>query len=132
MTASGSCKQTRFYQIKSVGAIILSSDNENDFMLFFYNSEDLVLRSNARRELLDLLTLRYINFNRNRTLQIYSVTTRDLIRYHINNDPVSKQNEVYDLPPQDTRLRDQEIKGEDEYNEELKTKTQEEEEEEFF
>ena len=51
--------------IKNVGAIILSSENQNDFMLFFYISEDLHLRSNSRRELLDLLTLRYYSFNRN-------------------------------------------------------------------
>ena len=71
--------------IKNVGAIILSSENENDFMLFFYISEDLHLRSNSRRELLDLLTLRYYSFNRNQTRKIYSVPTTDLVKYHINN-----------------------------------------------
>lgn len=78
-------KQTRYYMIKNVGAIILSSENQNDFMLFFYISEDLHLRSNNRRELLDLLTLRYYSFNRNETLRIYSVQTSELIKYHINN-----------------------------------------------
>ena len=103
-----------------MGAIILSSENENDFMLFFYISEDLHLRSNSRRELLDLLTLRFFSFNRNQTLRIYSVPTTDLIQYHINNSAQQKIKGVYDLPPDDKRLVDQEIKGEDEYNEELK------------
>ena len=87
LSRQGVYKQTRFYQIKNVGAIILSSDNEHDFMLFFFSSEDLHLRSNSRRELLDLLTLRFFSFNRNKTLKIYSVPTVDLIKYHINNDP---------------------------------------------
>ena len=82
-----------------MGAIILSEDNENDFMLFFYISEDLHLRSNNRRELLDLLTLRYYSFNRNVTLKIYSVPTSDLIQYHINNVAEQKIKGVYDLPP---------------------------------
>ena len=89
-------------------------------MLFFYQTEDLHLRSNNRRELLDLLTLRYYSFNRNQTLKIYSVPTTDLIKYHINNSAQQKIKGVYDLPPNETRLFDQEIKGEDEYNEELK------------
>lgn len=99
-------KQTRFYQIKNVGAIILSSDNEHDFMLFFYSSEDLHLRSNSRSELLSLLTLRFFSFVRNKTLKIYSVPTVDLIKYHINNDPQQKIRGNYDLPPEESRLLD--------------------------
>lgn len=87
MTKQGAWKQTRYYQIKNVGAIIKSSENENDFMLFFYISDDLHLRSANRNDLLALLTLRYFSFNRNKTLKIYSVPTRDLIQYHLNNDP---------------------------------------------
>lgn len=44
----------------------------------------------------------------------------DLVKYHINNSAQQKIKGVYDLPPTETRLVDQEIKGEDEYNEELK------------
>ena len=113
-------KLTRFYHIKNVGEIILSNENDKDFMLFFYISEDLHLRSANRRELLDLLILRYFNYNRNRTLHIYGVPTADLIRYSINNSAQQKIRGQYDLPPDECRLLDQEIKGEDEYNEELK------------
>jgi len=118
VTRQGGLKQTRFYQIKNVGAIILSKDNENDFTLFFFSSIDLHLRSNNRRELLDLLTLRFFSFNRNKTLKIYSVSTSDLIKYKINNEQQQKIRGNYDLPPEETRLLDQEIKGEDEYNQE--------------
>jgi hypothetical protein len=88
-------------------------------MLFFYISEDLHLRSNNRRELLDLLTLRFYSFNRNQTLKIYSVPTTDLVNYHLNNNPAQKINGIYDLPDDSTRLRNQEIKSEEEYNAEL-------------
>lgn len=97
----------------------MSRDNDNDFMLFFYISEDLHLRSNNRRELLDLLTLRFYSFNRNQTLKIYSVPTTDLVNYHLNNNPAQKINGIYDLPDDSTRLRNQEIKSEEEYNAEL-------------
>lgn len=89
-------------------------------MLFFYASEDLHLRSNSRSELLNLLTLRYFTFNRNQTLRIYSVSAKDLIKYSINNSASQKIHGVFDIPPDETRLLDQEIKGEDEYNEELR------------
>lgn len=120
LTRQNVYKQTRFYQIKNVGAIILSEENEKDFMLFFFISEDLHLRSNNRQELLDLLTLRFYSFNRNYTLRIYSVPASSLINYHYNNSAQNKINGVYDLPPDDARLVDKEIKGEDEFNEELK------------
>ena len=64
-TKKNTYKQTRFYKIKDVGAIILANDNSSDFMLFFYLSEDLHLSSLQRTELLNLLTLRFFSFNRN-------------------------------------------------------------------
>ena len=115
-TKKNNYKQTRFYKIKDVGAIILSNENDNDFMLFFYLSEDLHLSSVQRTELLNLLTLRFFSFNRNQTLKIYSVPSSDLVRYHQNNNAKNKIKGVYDLPDESTRLLDQEIKGEDEYN----------------
>ena len=117
----GAYTKTRFYQIKNVGAIILSNENENDFMLFFYNSEDLILHSNRREELLNLLTLRYFTFNRNITLRIYSVSNNDLIKYLVNNNAQQKMKKVFDLPDDSTRLLEQEIKGEDEYNAEIRS-----------
>lgn len=41
-----------------------------------------------------------------------------MIKYHLNNDPNQKMQGIYDLPTEDKRLLDQEIKGEEEYNQE--------------
>ena len=75
-------------------------------MLFFFLSEDLHLSSKNRKELLDLLTLRFFTFNRNKTLKIYSVPTSELVRYHQTNNAASKIQGVYDLPGEETRLID--------------------------
>lgn len=40
-------RRSRYYHIKDVGAIILSTQTPTDFMLFFYNSDDLHLRSSV-------------------------------------------------------------------------------------
>lgn len=69
-------KRSRYYHIKDVGAIILSAQTKTDFMLFFYNSDDLHLRSNVAEEILALLTLRFFHFNRNYTLRIYAVSDK--------------------------------------------------------
>lgn len=108
------------YPIKQVGAIILSNENEKDLMLFFFLSDDLHLRSNQRDELIALLSLRYYHFNRENTLRIYAVPSKDLFNYHLNNSEQNKRNGVYDLPPDNSRLLDREIPGEEETNEELK------------
>jgi len=47
------------------------------------------------------------------------VPTTDLVNYHLNNNPAQKINGIYDLPDDSTRLRNQEIKSEEEYNAEL-------------
>lgn len=75
-------KRSRYYHIKDVGAIILSSQTNTDFMLFFYNSDDLHLRSSVREELLSMMTLRFFHFNRNYTLRIYNVTDKQLQVFH--------------------------------------------------
>lgn len=91
-------------------------------MLFFYNSDDLHLRSNVAEELLALLTLRFFHFNRNYTLRIYAVSDKQLQVFQQTNNAQNKMAGVYDLPDDATRLKDKEIKGEDEYNEELRAK----------
>jgi len=115
-------KRSRYYHIKDVGAIIRSSQTDTDFMLFFYNSDDLHIRSSSAKELQTMLTLRFFTFNRNYTLRIYSVTDNQLCLYHQTNNAENKMNKVYDLPDDSTRLKDEEMKGEDEYNEEMKKK----------
>lgn len=91
-------------------------------MIFFYNSDDLHIRSTNPDELMSMLTLRFFHFNRNYTLRIYAVTDKMLSVFQMNNNQQNKMAGVYDFPDDSTRLKDREIKGEDEYNEELKKK----------
>jgi len=43
-------------------------------MLFFEQSDDLAITSKNRKDMLDLLKLRFNNLNRNITLRVFSVT----------------------------------------------------------
>jgi len=115
-------KRSRKYRIKDVGAIMQSIENDTDFMLFFERSDDLHVSAQGRTDMLNLLTLRFACFNRNITLRIYGVTNLQLNTFHQTNNAKNKLAGIYDLPDDSLRLKDQEIKGEDEYNEELRRK----------
>jgi len=115
-------RRNRYYHIKDVGALILSTQTKTDLMIFFYNSDDLQIRSTNPDELMNMLTLRFFHFNRNYTLRIYAVTDKQLSVFQQTNDQQNKMAGVYDFPDDSTRLKDREIKGEDEYNEELRKK----------
>lgn len=115
-------KRSRLYSIKDVGAILQSSQNNSDFMLFFERSDDLHVSTKNRKEVLDLLKLRFNCLNRNITLRVYSVTDQELLTYHKNNTSKNKIAGIYDLPEDSQRLLDDEIKGEEEYNAELRRK----------
>jgi hypothetical protein len=79
-------KKSRKYKIKDVSAIFQASDNNQDFMLFFERDEDLHVNSAKRDELVQILQLRFINFNRNITLRIYNVPSKDLNLYKQTNN----------------------------------------------
>ena len=115
-------KKARQYQIKDVGAIIISKDNKTDFMLFFQRSDDLIISSPNRKDMLDLLKLRFNCLNRNITLRVYAVTEKELKTLITNNDASSKAAGIIDLPEDSARLLDDEIKGEEEYNASLRAK----------
>ena len=66
--------------------------------------------------------MRFINKNRNTTLRIYSVTSKEIAQYHSTNTAAQKQRGTYDMPNDDTRLGEKEIKGEEEYNKDLLAK----------
>jgi len=89
-------------------------------MIFFERSDDLVMSTENRKDLLDLLKLRYNCLNRNITLRVFQVTNQQLIMYHRNNNRANKQAGVFDYPDEALRQRDLEIKGEEEYNAELR------------
>ena len=117
-------KKSRMYRIKDVSAIFKANDNEGDFMLFFERSEDLHVSSKKRAELITILQLRFINFNRNITLRIYSVPSSDLMMYHQTNTAKNKMAGIFDLPSNNARVLADEIKGEEEFNNELLKKRQ--------
>lgn len=81
-------------------------------MIFFERAEDLVIRVNNRQTLLDLLKLRFNCLNRDVTLRVYGVTNQQLIIHYRNNIIEQKRKNVIDLPDDNQRLTDQEIKGE--------------------
>ena len=68
--------KSRLYHIKDVGAILISNQNEFDFMIFFERSDDLVVSTKNRKEVIGLLQLRFNCINRNITLRVYSVTNQ--------------------------------------------------------
>ena len=112
--------RSRLYLIKDVGAVIESSENDTDFMLFFERSDDLHVSSTNRQDMLNMLKLRFNNINRNVTLRHFAVNNKLLIDLHRNNNEKNKIAGIFDLPEDSYRLLDLEIKGEEEYNAELR------------
>lgn len=115
-------KKSRMYRIKDVGAILQSQQNNNDFMLFFERSDDMVVSTKNRKEVLDLLKLRFNCLNRNITLRCYAVSNQQLMTFKKTNSAKNKVAGIYDLPDDSQRLLEEEIKGEEEYNAELRRK----------
>lgn len=113
-------KRSRLYLIKDVNAIISSNENEKDFTLFFERSDDLHCSISNRSDVLSLLKLRFNNINRNITLRHFAVSDSMLRQYHINNNQKNKLAGIIDLPEDSSRLIAEEIKGEEEFNEELR------------
>lgn len=109
-------RKARQYSIKDVGAILVSKDNKSDFMLFFEKSDDLTVASPNRKDVLDLLKLRFNCLNRNITLKIYSVTDQQIVTLLKTNNAQTKSAGIFDLPEDNQRMLDDEIKGEEEYN----------------
>ena len=77
--------KTREYSIKDVSAILVVSGNKTDFMLFFERSDDLTISSPNRKDMLDLLKLRFNCLNRNITLRVFSVTNDEIKELIKNN-----------------------------------------------
>jgi len=67
-------------------------------MLFFERSDDLQVSTKNRKDVLDMLKLRFNNLNRNITLRVYSVSDKELIMYIKNNNAKNKKSGIYDLP----------------------------------
>jgi hypothetical protein len=70
-------------------------------MIFFERSDDLVVSTNKRKEVLDLLKLRFNCINRNVTLKVFSVTNQQLLTYQKTNNSKNKIAGIIDLPEDD-------------------------------
>jgi hypothetical protein len=73
-----------------------------------------------RADALNMLKLRFNNINRDVTLRHFSVPDTMLRTLHMNNSNKNKMAGIVDLPEDQYRLFDFEIKGEEEYREELR------------
>lgn len=98
--------KSRLYMIKDVGAILISNQNESDFMIFFERSDDLVVSAKNRKEVISLLQLRFNCINRNITLRVFSVSNQQLMTHHKTNNSKNKKAGIIDLPDDCQRLLD--------------------------
>jgi hypothetical protein len=90
------------YVIKSVqpgsNEIMLCFDNKNKSCMYIILEEDL-------DEFFDLLKLRWVNFNPDKTLKVYGVNMKSLVQFY----PSSNQYNILNLPGEELRLRDEEV-----------------------
>ena len=96
-------RRSRAYRIKDVGAIILNNTNAEDFMLFFERYDDLHASCKNRKDLLDLLKLRFNCINRNITLRQFGVNTAQIATFMKTNNAQNKRAGIFDLPEDDAR-----------------------------
>ena len=101
-------KVRRKIKIVDVGAIILSSKNDLDFVLHVPNEYDYRYQVETRKEFVDILQLRFSNLDSENTLKIYSVT-ENLKMY--TTTLKDKKYGLYKLPEESCRLREMEIAG---------------------
>ena len=103
--------------IKYLDYVIKNAKEEaNEIMLCFNNKQKscmhMVLQEDLE-EFFDLLKLRWINFNPNKTLKVFGVPENTLLQYHTSG---SKSYNIVNNPPEDTRMRDQEVISQEEYS----------------
>lgn len=101
-------KMRRKIKITDVGAIILSSKNEQDFVLHVPNEYDYRYNTETRKEFVDILQLRFANLDSENTLKIYSVP-ENLKMY--TTTLKDKKYGLYKLPEESYRLKEMEIAG---------------------
>ena len=75
-------------------------------MIFFERTDDLHVSCPKRKEMLDLLKLRFNCINRNITLRVFGVTNKELIKFMQSNVQSTKRRGQIDLPEDNLRLRE--------------------------
>src|SRR4051812_21105737 len=91
---------------------IIKSTTSNEFILHFPQHFDLraTLESGDRKEdFLNLVKLRYAHMQPKYTLRVYGVPSNSLKEYHTT--PNKKKYNINNLPSEDMRLHDEEIKS---------------------
>lgn len=101
-------KTRRKIKIVDVGAIILSEKNENEFVLHVPKEYDYRYTVDSRKEFVDILQLRFANLDSKNTLKIYMVSENLKMFCTTLSD---KKYGLYKLPEESKRLRDIEIAG---------------------
>lgn len=121
-------KIRRKIKIVDVGAIILSNKNETEFVLHVPTEYDYRYIVDTRKEFVDILQLRFANLDSENTLKIYSVSESLKIYTTTLKD---KKYGLYKLPEESCRLKDLEIAGSKqlEEDEELEKKIEKEQKE---
>jgi len=64
-------------------------------------------------EFFDLLKLRWINFNPKKTLKVFGVSDSQILQYHTSGN---KNYNIINMPPEDSRLRAEEVISQEEYD----------------
>lgn len=98
----------RRIKIVDVGAVILSEKNETEFVLHVPKEYDYRYQVETRKEFLDILQLRFANLDSENTLKIFSVSENLKTYTTTLND---KKYGLYKLPEESKRLREVEIAG---------------------
>jgi len=92
---------------------IIKSKVSTEVVLVFPNAKDLRMQNLTAEQvqmLQSVIQLRYVNKCPTKTLLIYGVPQRSLREYSQDN----RRYGLISLPPDDTRLREEEINGEEE------------------
>ena len=89
----------------------------NEYMLCFNNKQ----KSNMHmilhldwQEFFDYLKLRWVKFNPEKTLKVFGVPEKSLMQYHQTASNANKYD-IINIPPEEYRLRDEEIISQQEY-----------------
>ena len=101
-------KVRRKIKITDVGALIVSSKNDQDFVLHVPNEYDYRYQVETRKEFVDILQLRFANLDKENTLKIYSVTENLKVYTTTLKD---KKYGLIKLPEESYRLKEMEIVG---------------------
>jgi hypothetical protein len=101
-------KMRRKIKIVDVGAIILSEKHKNEFVLHVPKEYDYRYTCDSRKDFVDILKLRYANLDSENTLKIYMVADNLKMYTTTLND---KKYGLYKLPEESKRLREEEIAG---------------------